>query len=166
MTIVIGFSSGEHLLVSPRRWVRTQPAHAWHMVKLLTISGYWSSDQRWSLRRWADGNCRSHRSRPRKIGIQRLRVDSFYNAPELISKLKTATLALIPVRNDGATLGSIWQSNFSDSVDCGLFFLFCRSSNIPGGPGQAMKTLAKLKARFKWKLRQVLNLMTLLASLI
>jgi len=87
-------------------------------------------------------------------------VDLPYNAPELISKLRDANINFDshPIRNDGA-VGAIWQS-ISDSVDWWAILPVRRSSNIPGGPGQAMNFGSK--PVFKWKPRRVV--MTLLAS--
>jgi len=82
--------------------------------------------------------------------IQRLRVDLPYNAPELISKLREANINLDahPMRNDGAIWGLLGNLVFPILLIGGLFFLFRRSSNIPGGPGQAMN-FGKSKARFQ-----------------
>lgn len=82
--------------------------------------------------------------------IQRLRVDLPYNAPELISKLRSANISFDshPIRNDGAIWGLLGNLIFPILLIGGLFFLFRRSSNIPGGPGQAMN-FGKSKARFQ-----------------
>ena len=82
--------------------------------------------------------------------IQRLRVDLPYSAPELISKLRSANISFDshPVRNDGAIWGLLGNLIFPILLIGGLFFLFRRSSNIPGGPGQAMN-FGKSKARFQ-----------------
>ncbi len=82
--------------------------------------------------------------------IQRLRVDLPYNAPELISKLRDSNINLDahPMRNDGAIWGLLGNLVFPILLISGLFFLFRRSSNIPGGPGQAMN-FGKSKARFQ-----------------
>jgi cell division protease FtsH len=82
--------------------------------------------------------------------VQRLRVDLPYNAPELISKLRQANINLDahPMRNDGAIWGLLGNLVFPILLIGGLFFLFRRSSNIPGGPGQAMN-FGKSKARFQ-----------------
>ncbi len=82
--------------------------------------------------------------------VQRLRVDLPYNAPELISKLREANINLDahPMRNDGAIWGLLGNLVFPILLIGGLFFLFRRSSNIPGGPGQAMN-FGKSKARFQ-----------------
>lgn len=82
--------------------------------------------------------------------IQRLRVDLPYNAPELIAKLRDANISFDshPLRNDGAIWGLFGNLIFPLLLIGGLFFLFRRSSNIPGGPGQAMN-FGKFKARFQ-----------------
>jgi len=82
--------------------------------------------------------------------IQRLRVDLPYNAPELISKLRDTNVSFDahPVRNDGAVWGLLGNLIFPILLIGGLFFLFRRSSNIPGGPGQALN-FGKSRARFQ-----------------
>ncbi len=82
--------------------------------------------------------------------VQRLRVDLPYNAPELISKLKEANVSFDahPMRNDGAVWGLLGNLIFPILLIGGLFFLFRRSSNIPGGPGQALN-FGKSRARFQ-----------------
>ncbi len=82
--------------------------------------------------------------------IQRLRVDLPYNAPELISKLREANVSFDahPMRNDGAIWGLLGNLIFPILLIGGLFFLFRRSSNIPGGPGQALN-FGKSRARFQ-----------------
>ncbi|WP_439566183.1 ATP-dependent metallopeptidase FtsH/Yme1/Tma family protein, partial [Gloeocapsopsis crepidinum] len=82
--------------------------------------------------------------------VQRLRVDLPYNAPELISKLRGANISFDshPLRNDGAIWGLLGNLIFPILLIGGLFFLFRRSSNIPGGPGQAMN-FGKSRARFQ-----------------
>ncbi|WP_427158154.1 ATP-dependent zinc metalloprotease FtsH2 [Aliinostoc sp. HNIBRCY26] len=81
---------------------------------------------------------------------QRWRVDLPINAPELISKLKEKQVSFDahPVRNDGAIWGLLGNLIFPILLITGLFFLFRRSNNIPGGPGQAMN-FGKSKARFQ-----------------
>ena len=81
--------------------------------------------------------------------IQRLRVDLPSNAPELIAKLRESDISLDahPVRNDGAIWGLLGNLIFPILLIAGLFFLFRRSSNIGGGPGQAMN-FGKSRARF------------------
>ncbi|MBW4561574.1 MAG: ATP-dependent zinc metalloprotease FtsH2 [Mojavia pulchra JT2-VF2] len=82
--------------------------------------------------------------------IQRWRVDLPVNAPELISKLKEKGISFDahPMRNDGAIWGLLGNLIFPILLITGLFFLFRRSSNLPGGPGQAMN-FGKSKARFQ-----------------
>ncbi len=82
--------------------------------------------------------------------VQRWRVDLPINAPELISKLKEKAISFDahPVRNDGAIWGLLGNLIFPVLLITGLFFLFRRSSNLPGGPGQAMN-FGKSKARFQ-----------------
>jgi len=81
---------------------------------------------------------------------QRWRVDLPINAPELISKLKQKGINFDahPMRNDGAIWGLLGNLIFPILLITGLFFLFRRSSNLPGGPGQAMN-FGKSKARFQ-----------------
>jgi len=82
--------------------------------------------------------------------IQRLRVDLPYSAPELIAKLRTGNVSFDshPMRNDGAIWGLLGNLIFPVLLIGGLFFLFRRSSNIPGGPGQALN-FGKSRARFQ-----------------
>jgi cell division protease FtsH len=82
--------------------------------------------------------------------IQRLRVDLPYNAPEVISKLREQNVSFDshPLRNDGAIWGLLGNLIFPILLIGGLFFLFRRSNNIPGGPGQAL-SFGKSKARFQ-----------------
>ena len=82
--------------------------------------------------------------------LQRLRVELPSNAPELISKLRAANISFDshPMRNDGALWGLLGNLIFPILLIGGLFFLFRRSSNIPGGPGQALN-FGKSKARFQ-----------------
>jgi len=82
--------------------------------------------------------------------IQRWRVDLPVNAPELITKLKEKAISFDahPMRNDGAIWGLLGNLVFPVLLITGLFFLFRRSSNLPGGPGQAMN-FGKSKARFQ-----------------
>src|SRR4028118_1053752 len=82
--------------------------------------------------------------------VQRLRVDLPTSAPELIAKLREADIDLDahPARNDGAIWGLLGNLIFPILLIAGLFFLFRRSSNITGGPGQAMN-FGKSKARFQ-----------------
>ncbi len=82
--------------------------------------------------------------------IQRVRVDLPGNAPELISRLKEKKVSFDahPMRNDGAIWGLLSNLIFPILLITGLFFLFRRSSNLPGGPGQAMN-FGKSRARFQ-----------------
>ncbi len=82
--------------------------------------------------------------------IQRVRVDLPVNAPELISKLKEENVSFDahPARNDGAIWGLLGNLVFPILLITGLFLLFRRSSNLPGGPGQAMN-FGKSRARFQ-----------------
>jgi cell division protease FtsH len=81
---------------------------------------------------------------------QRLRVDLPTTAPELIAKLRESDIdfAAHPARNDGAIWGLLGNLIFPILLIAGLFFLFRRSSNITGGPGQAM-SFGKSRARFQ-----------------
>ncbi|WOB43650.1 ATP-dependent zinc metalloprotease FtsH [Thermoleptolyngbya oregonensis NK1-22] len=81
--------------------------------------------------------------------IQRLRVDLPGNAPELVSRLRTDHISfdVHPPRNDAAIWGLLGNLLFPILLIGGLFLLFRRSSNVPGGPGQAMN-FGKSRARF------------------
>ncbi|MDJ0797336.1 MAG: ATP-dependent zinc metalloprotease FtsH2 [Calothrix sp. MO_167.B12] len=81
---------------------------------------------------------------------QKVRVELPPNAPELIDKLKEkgVNFDAHPVRNDGAIWGLLGNLIFPVLLIAGLFLLFRRSSNLPGGPGQAMN-FGKSKARFQ-----------------
>ncbi|MDY7020831.1 MAG: ATP-dependent zinc metalloprotease FtsH2, partial [Cyanobacteriota bacterium] len=82
--------------------------------------------------------------------VQRLRVDLPNNTPELVSRLREAEISFDthPPRNDGAVWGLLGNLIFPILLIAGLFFLFRRSNNVPGGPGQAM-SFGKSKARFQ-----------------
>ncbi|AFZ46816.1 membrane protease FtsH catalytic subunit [Cyanobacterium stanieri PCC 7202] len=82
--------------------------------------------------------------------VQRLRVDLPGSSPELISKLRESgiTFDSHPLRNEGAIWGILGNLVFPVLLIASLFFLFRRSSNMPGGPGQAMN-FGKSKARFQ-----------------
>ena len=82
--------------------------------------------------------------------IQRLRVDLPINAPELIDRFRTANIAIEahPARNDSAVWGFLGNLIFPVLLIAALFFLFRRSNNMPGGPGQAM-SFGKSRARFQ-----------------
>ncbi|MEM1172664.1 MAG: ATP-dependent zinc metalloprotease FtsH2 [Cyanobacteria bacterium P01_H01_bin.35] len=81
--------------------------------------------------------------------VERLRVDLPANSPELISRLREANINFDshPPRSEGAVWGLLGNLVFPILLIVGLFFLFRRSSNVPGGPGQAMN-FGKSKARF------------------
>ncbi|NES70454.1 MAG: AAA family ATPase, partial [Okeania sp. SIO2D1] len=82
--------------------------------------------------------------------VQKLRVDLPATAPELITKLREADVALDshPANNEGAIWGFLGNLIFPILLIAALFFLFRRSSNMPGGPGQAMN-FGKSRARFQ-----------------
>ena len=82
--------------------------------------------------------------------MQKLRVDLPANSPELISKLREANVSFDyhPTTNDGAIWGLLGNLVFPVLLIASLFFLFRRSSNMPGGPGQAMN-FGKSRARFQ-----------------
>ncbi|RMF25874.1 MAG: ATP-dependent zinc metalloprotease FtsH [Cyanobacteria bacterium J083] len=82
--------------------------------------------------------------------MQRLRVDLPANSPELIAKLREADISFDshPPSNDGALWGLLGNLVFPILLIVGLFFLFRRSNNMPGGPGQAMN-FGKSRARFQ-----------------
>ncbi|MGB3534892.1 MAG: ATP-dependent zinc metalloprotease FtsH2 [Microcoleaceae cyanobacterium] len=82
--------------------------------------------------------------------VQRLRVDLPNNAPELVSRLRNSDISFDthPARNDGAVWGLLGNLVFPILLIAGLFFLFRRSNNVPGGPGQAMN-FGKSRARFQ-----------------
>ncbi len=82
--------------------------------------------------------------------LQKLRVDLPANSPELISKLRDADVNFDyhPAGNEGAVWGLLGNLIFPILLIAALFFLFRRSNNIPGGPGQAMN-FGKSKARFQ-----------------
>ncbi|GAB4312937.1 MAG: ATP-dependent zinc metalloprotease FtsH2 [Geminocystis sp.] len=81
--------------------------------------------------------------------VQRLRVDLPGTSPELVTKLRESGVNFDshPVRNEGAIWGILGNLVFPVLLIASLFFLFRRSSNMPGGPGQAMN-FGKSKARF------------------
>lgn len=82
--------------------------------------------------------------------MQRLRVDLPGNTPELVSKLREEQVSfdVHPPENDGAIWGVLGNLIFPILLIAGLFFLFRRSNNVGGGPGQAMN-FGKSKARFQ-----------------
>ena len=82
--------------------------------------------------------------------LQKLRVDLPANSPELIAKLRDADIDFDyhPPSNDGAVWGLLGNLIFPVILIGALFFLFRRSNNMPGGPGQAM-SFGKSKAKFQ-----------------
>ena len=82
--------------------------------------------------------------------IQRIRVELPATAPELIPRLKKANVDIDahPVVDNNSTIGVIGNLVFPILLIAGLAFLFRRSNNMPGGPGQAMN-FGKSKARFQ-----------------
>lgn len=81
---------------------------------------------------------------------QLLRVDLPLQAPELIAKLRNEGIpfASHPIQNNGAIWGLLGNLIFPILLIGSLFFLFRRSNNMPGGPGQAMN-FGKSRARFQ-----------------
>ena len=82
--------------------------------------------------------------------LQKLRVDLPANSPELIAKLREADVDFDyhPPSSDGAIWGLLGNLIFPVILIGALFFLFRRSNNMPGGPGQAMN-FGKSKAKFQ-----------------
>ena len=82
--------------------------------------------------------------------VQRLRVDLPGLAPELISKIDEQGISfdVHPPRNTPPVLGILGNLLFPLLLIGSLIFLARRSSNMPGGPGQAMQ-FGKSKARFQ-----------------
>ncbi|WP_299486136.1 ATP-dependent zinc metalloprotease FtsH2 [Acaryochloris sp. IP29b_bin.137] len=82
--------------------------------------------------------------------VQRVRVALPGSAPQLIAKLREdkVDFDIHPERNTGAVWGLLGNLIFPVFLIVGLFFIFRRSSNVPGGPGQAMN-FGKSKARFQ-----------------
>jgi cell division protease FtsH len=80
----------------------------------------------------------------------RSRVDLPSNAPDLVAQLRNSNVILDshPIRNDGMVWGFLGNLIFPVLLIGSLFFLFRRSNNLPGGPGQAMN-FGKSKARFQ-----------------
>jgi len=81
---------------------------------------------------------------------QRYRVDLPENAPELITKMREADVAIDSHDNgdNGAIWGFLGNLIFPVLLIGALFFLFRRSNNAGGGPGQAMN-FGKSRARFQ-----------------
>ncbi len=82
--------------------------------------------------------------------VQRLRVDLPGNSSELIPQLRenNIDIEVHPVRSESAIWGVLGNLIFPVLLIGALFFLFRRSNNIPGGPGQAM-SFGKSRARFQ-----------------
>lgn len=82
--------------------------------------------------------------------IQRIRVELPATAPELITKLRKANVDIDahPNVDTNSSWGILGNLIFPILLIGGLAFLFRRSSNMPGGPGQAMN-FGKSKARFQ-----------------
>ena len=82
--------------------------------------------------------------------IQRIRVELPATAPELITKLRKANVDIDahPNADGNSSWGILGNLIFPIVLIGGLAFLFRRSSNMPGGPGQAMN-FGKSKARFQ-----------------
>jgi cell division protease FtsH len=90
--------------------------------------------------------------------VQRFRVDLPSNAPDLIAKLTEANISLDahPVRSEGMLWGFLGNLLFPMLLIGALFFLFRRSNNMPGGPGQAMN-FGKSRARFQMEAKTGIN---------
>ena len=82
--------------------------------------------------------------------IQRIRVELPATAPELITKLRKANVDIDahPNVDNNSSWGVLGNLIFPIVLIGGLAFLFRRSGNMPGGPGQAMN-FGKSKARFQ-----------------
>nr|YP_009397098.1 Cell division protein FTSH [Spyridia filamentosa]ARW66284.1 Cell division protein FTSH [Spyridia filamentosa] len=82
--------------------------------------------------------------------IQKIRVELPNSAPELIAKLKTSNIDLDahPIKNTSAFWNLTGNLFFPILLIAGLAFLFRRSNNGAGGPGQAM-SFGKSKALFQ-----------------
>jgi len=82
--------------------------------------------------------------------VQRLRVDLPGNSAELIPQLreKDINIEVHPIRSESAIWGVLGNLIFPVLLIGTLFFLFRRSNNMPGGPGQAM-SFGKSRARFQ-----------------
>nr|YP_010835362.1 cell division protein FTSH [Cryptomonas gyropyrenoidosa]WFQ83037.1 cell division protein FTSH [Cryptomonas gyropyrenoidosa] len=81
--------------------------------------------------------------------IQRIRVELPNGAPELISKLRKANVDIDahPISDSSSNWSILGNLLFPLLLIGGLAFLFRRSNNLQGGPGQAMG-FGKSKARF------------------
>ena len=82
--------------------------------------------------------------------IQRIRVELPASAPELISKLKAnhVDVDAHPIKTNSSLWSLISNLLFPLILITGLAFLFRRSNNNPGGPGQTM-SFGKSKALFQ-----------------
>ena len=82
--------------------------------------------------------------------IQRIRVELPAVTPELIPKLRKANVDIDahPVNENSPTWGILGNLVFPVILIGGVAFLFRRSGNMQGGPGQAMN-FGKSKARFQ-----------------
>ena len=82
--------------------------------------------------------------------VQRLRVDLPGNSSELIPQLRenNINIEVHPIRSESAIWGVLGNLIFPVLLIGALFFLFRRSNNMPGGPGQAMN-FGKSRARFQ-----------------
>nr|YP_009300469.1 putative plastid division protein [Campylaephora sungminbooi]AKU47388.1 putative plastid division protein [Campylaephora sungminbooi]ALN11835.1 putative plastid division protein [Campylaephora sungminbooi] len=82
--------------------------------------------------------------------IQRIRVELPASAPELISKLKAnhVDVDAHPIKTNSSLWSLISNLLFPLILITGLAFLFRRSNNSPGGPGQTM-SFGKSKALFQ-----------------
>nr|YP_009237832.1 cell division protein [Gracilariopsis lemaneiformis]YP_009294764.1 cell division protein [Gracilariopsis chorda]AJO68405.1 cell division protein [Gracilariopsis lemaneiformis]AML79805.1 cell division protein [Gracilariopsis lemaneiformis]AOM67024.1 cell division protein [Gracilariopsis chorda] len=82
--------------------------------------------------------------------IQKIRVELPATAPELITKIKKSNIDLDahPTRNNSAVWNLMGNLLFPILLIGGLAFLFRRSNNGSGGPGQAM-SFSKSKALFQ-----------------
>nr|QCI03970.1 Cell division protein FTSH [Antithamnionella ternifolia] len=82
--------------------------------------------------------------------IQKIRVELPASAPELITKLKSNNVDLDahPLKSTSSAWSLISNLIFPLLLIVGLAFLFRRSNNSPGGPGQAM-SFGKSKALFQ-----------------
>nr|YP_010336944.1 cell division protein [Madagascaria erythrocladioides]QUE28978.1 ftsH [Madagascaria erythrocladioides]UNJ16529.1 cell division protein [Madagascaria erythrocladioides] len=82
--------------------------------------------------------------------VQRIRVELPAAAPELISKLKyfKVDFDAHPARNSTVLWSFVGNLLFPLLLVIGIGFLFRRSNNAPGGPGQAM-SFGKSKANFQ-----------------
>jgi len=82
--------------------------------------------------------------------FQRIRVDLPTAGPDLISRLRAAHVDfdIHSSRNNAALWGLLGNLVFPLVLIGGLIFLFRRSGNMPGGPGQAM-SFGRSRARFQ-----------------